>query len=791
MKRLISSVFRLAAHVKIFTLAVFVISLQGVNAQTSHEVTGKLIDGKNNQPVPYASVSLFRIADQKLVGGALSDDSGQFRLGPVTEGYYKLMVNFLGYRPESKILEVKNTGVADAGTIVLQDTIIAVADAFVVGERTKAKTESNRTTFFVSQKMIDASGTGTDILKLIPGIQIDLMQNISVEGSRDIVIYVDGKERDRSYVSQLTPDQIDKVEIISVPTAKYDGNISKALNIILKKKRDSGFSGKVYSEIPVISSVIYIFPAFSMNYGYKKINLYASYNGEIAYMDLHESTYREAWNLTDTSEYKSNQYVRQKNQNHRFSYGLDYFITDRDELSLYSYCNPYYMEFKGTAGLEANGVVKDSWLAEMDDKFNSTTNLYSLFYKHSFEKAGSELTLDMSGNTIRAKGTTAFGNDESVGNDNSLTSTTKPEQKGMSIKMDFITPVGKNMNISTGVKGQDRRITNDFTPDFRYSETILAAYGSFGYKPGKYEITAGLRVEKSFTELHGILDGSLLSLLPDAAFRYKIGLHQNLQLSYKRTVRRPDIYQLNPSVSYDDPVTIRSGNPYLRPEFQDIINFEYSLQTGNNYFSSRLIYLTVKDAINNLTVLNGYDRFEIQPGNLGTVSKFGLQVTGALKIGNLSLNPYLVVFNNHSSVNDYALQHGVESRNQLCLASSISAVWSFKKDFALSSVLQYNTPQNNVQDDYFCDALYFLSFDKTFRNRIKAGIGSGLMFTRSFIHSASNIDARDFSSRYRGFVTMPTVPLWFRISYQFNTGKIRNKINHEREDVSVKPDKGF
>ena len=105
----------------------------------------------------------------------------------------------------------------DAGIIILQDTSIMLKELVIVGERIKAKSESDRTTFFVTKKMLDVSNTGVDVLKLIPGVQIDLMQNISLEGSQDILIYVDGKERDKSYISQLSPDQIDQIEIISAP----------------------------------------------------------------------------------------------------------------------------------------------------------------------------------------------------------------------------------------------------------------------------------------------------------------------------------------------------------------------------------------------------------------------------------------------------------------------------------------------------------------------------------------------------------------------------------------------
>jgi hypothetical protein len=347
------------------------------------------------------------------------------------------------------------------------------------------------------------------------------------------------------------------------------------------------------------------------------------------------------------------------------------------------------------------------------------------------------------------------------------------------------------MMLNAGGKLYKRNLTDYSSPEYRFSEDVIAAYVSLTYKSSDYDFNTGVRVERSFSELQGSQNVSYFSFLPDAAFRYKLNSHQSLQVSYKRTIKRPDIFQLNPFISHDDPFTLRSGNPLLKPEFSDKLNLEYSVQSGSQYFSSRLIYLTIHDVINNLTKAGSNGLFEIQPFNPGTIRRYGLQISGALKFGILSLNPYILLFRNNTTVNALGSQLGAVPRKEICLASSISAILSFKKDFALSSVFQYNTPQNNIQDSYFCGALYFVSFDKTFAKKLKVGIGSGLMFTRSFIYNASDIHTNSFSSSYRGYVTIPSVPLWLKLSYQFNSGKARGRFEREKEDVSIKPAKGF
>jgi outer membrane receptor for ferrienterochelin and colicin len=128
--------------------------------------------------------------------------------------------------------------------------------------------------------MYDASDNGVDILNYIPGVQVDIMKNISLEGSQHIVILVDGKERDRNFLSQLNARQIDKVEIIDTPGSKYDADVTGVINIILKKDKASGIDGHLHLEVPTSKSAIYVFPDYSFNYSLRKLNLYTSYDGE-------------------------------------------------------------------------------------------------------------------------------------------------------------------------------------------------------------------------------------------------------------------------------------------------------------------------------------------------------------------------------------------------------------------------------------------------------------------------------------------------------------------------------
>ncbi len=790
MKKSVKVLFQRIRFVKFMFLAAAILTGNGVYAQENHSISGKLIDIKNNQPVQFATIALVRTSDSTITGGTMSDENGVFTISPVHPGKYLLRVSNIGYKQVTKSIEVINTGVTDAGTLYLEDTSILLNELVITGERMKAKSESDRTTFLVTKKMLDVSSTGADLLRLVPGVQIDLMQNITLEGSSDILIYVDGKERDKNFVAQLNPAQIDKIEVITSPPSNYDGNLTGAINIILKKERDSGITGQIVAQIPTSSSFVYIFPTYSLNYSLKKLNLYTSYNGEMAFLNLHEDTYRKAWNGSVTNEITSTQYVRQKDWSNRFHYGFDYFLTGHDQISFYGFYNPYSRELDGTADTKITGAVNNYWQARKEDTDINSSTYYSLYYKHNFEKKGREFTADISHYYLTAVNKTEYIYEDPLNGLASQQNTVTPKQNVMSIKLDYNTPLRDNLTFSTGVKTKFQVLRDSYN-NFAYNENIMAAYGSFAIKKTKYDLNVGLRAEWSAADLSDSFIDPVAAVLPYATFRYKLTTKQNIQLSYNSSLTRPNIYQLDPSASFSDPLTLHRGNPFLRPERRSSIFLEHSIQFNGNYFASRLFYNRTTDAISNLTFINDTSAFETQVQNLGTTNMAGIQFSGTLKLGIFTFNPYLKFFDLYTCSNTLAKEYSIKNRNSLGIGSGLSAIASFKHEMALSLTFQYNSPVNDIQGNTFSDMLYFLSFEKTFKQRFKVGIVSALPFTRTFTYQGSETSGPDFSSHYEGNVQLTSIPVWFKLSYQFSSGKNRDKVDRSLEEIDNLPKKGF
>ncbi|NJK85954.1 MAG: TonB-dependent receptor [Bacteroidales bacterium] len=323
--------------------------------------------------------------DTTFVSGTISDENGNFLLTGLPNKNVILNISSLGYKMMSKNIDLSNTHLTDIGTLVLIDSTIMISESVVMGKSIKARSERGRTDYFITKKMLDASGNATDILKLIPGVQLDLRHNISINGSQRIMILVDGLERDMNFVSQLNPEQIQKVEVISTPPANIDGNITGVINIILRKEKNSGFCGQVVADIPVSDKFIYTFPNYNLNFGFNKLNIFTSYNGEIDRENINEGIVRKVMKFNDTNVITRNQYVRQKNTFHRFHFGLDYLVSEKDMINFYTYYNPFSYEQDGmaiTKTTDANG----NWTARKEDTNKNICGSFSIYYKHIFNK---------------------------------------------------------------------------------------------------------------------------------------------------------------------------------------------------------------------------------------------------------------------------------------------------------------------------------------------------------------------------------------------------------------------
>lgn len=206
------------------------------NAQVKYKITGSIID-ENDQPISYATVAMINNVDSSVIEGTVSNKNGNFEIANNKLGRYIISASFIGYLSAKIPIDIQAYKSIDLGEIILHSKVTELNEAVVRKERVKTKQTLDHTTYFVNRKMQKASNTGIDMIKFVPGVQVDLFHNISFEGSKNVLIQVNGIERGSDFLNQLNSNLIDKIEISNNTSGKHSSDISGVLNIILKKRK--------------------------------------------------------------------------------------------------------------------------------------------------------------------------------------------------------------------------------------------------------------------------------------------------------------------------------------------------------------------------------------------------------------------------------------------------------------------------------------------------------------------------------------------------------------------------
>ncbi len=773
--------------VQIFGL---VLSISPIYSQVHSSLSGKLEDRLSREAVPYANIALFRIPDSILVKGQISDTAGYFHFNHIPAGKYRMIISIAGYEQFSERVDLTSVISHDARVILLNANIIGLKETVITADRLKGKSEKEKTIFFVTKKMTDASSNGLDIVKFIPGVLVDFKRNISLEGSQSIVIMVDGMERDNNYVSQIRPDQIDRVEIMSAPPAKYDGNITGVINIVMKKEKILGVSGQINMEIPFVSKY-YIHPDYNLSLVLKKLTFYSSYNGELISFDQHESLRQKLIGEYGSFERSSDQYIKQKLWSHRFHYGIDFPLSPKSQVNFYGFFNPYNQKYTGLMEVGSD-KSKELFRASRASEYASRSTYYSLFFKHLFNNRGNDLSIDVSNYHYSGENSVNYTALVSDPEFPSIVNHSLPELNAFSAKIDLNAGLSQKLKMSVGSRMKMQTMQELYYDDFQYTDKTYAVYVSVGYNLSRLDINSGLRVEKSISELKYAFHNPEVSLLPFALVNLKISADRDFKMGINRTICRPNLYQLNPTVSWDDPNNIHYGNPYLKPEMRTAIFVEYSKKYNSNYFSYRLFYNRNANVIGSLSFVNDTSVLETTFGNPGTMHQSGFQVSGTFRIGRIiSFIPYLKLYSNYSAGNNVAKQYGIKDRHQIVMEPGFSSILSFKHEINLSIAFQYSNPRNSIQGNSYSDAFYMITMEKLFVKRLKAGIVSALPFAGNFTYQGSEIWGPDFQSKYSGDVLLSYPLFWFKLGYQFSTGKKNERTRRTIDESEILPGKRF
>lgn len=773
--------------------------INSTKAQTG-VVIGSLKNNKTNEPVLFAAVSLYQQSDSTLYLSTITNDKGLFAINQVKNGTYFLRTSCLGFN-EAVIKDIpvnSSQSKYNCGTIALEEKSFQLEEIQVVAKRARGTTSNEKTTYVVKAEMNNSSHSGTELLKYIPGVQMDLKKNIYLEGNSNVIILINGKERDKSYLNQLSPEKIDRIDVSRGTSSKYEGEAAGVINIILKKDKDQGFGSNVNLELPITNSAVFLNPSLTLSYGKNKLSMLLNYTGSFHYFDIDGNKDYDVFSEPNDLKILNNSTLEQKNWNHRINLSVDYFMNNKNSFTFYTYYNPFKNEFGGNSSTEilSNNLNPGEINYSSNELDRNAANLYSLFYNHKFNKPSTELTVDISHYSYHGNSEFSVWDINQTGNysilpsgDSTYLTKSKPERCSNYIKLDYTSQLNNKLKLDLGSKYMINHFSNRDSDDFEYSKKDLSAYAMITHNYKKLTTTLGLRGEYTLSELKNEFNKDYLSILPYFVTSLKFASKQNLKFTYNRTVLRPGLYDLNPTASAIDLYSAQQGNSNLDLGYINKYALEYSSQIKSSYLAFQLFYRCIENRVHYIGDYTNDNLILFTPVNIKRETEYGLQVSSTISLFDfLYLVPYFKIYEYDIKDTDSFYQN---NKTGISHETSLSAIIMLKHNISVSIMYQNFSAKYSIQNRTYYDEQYFFSIDKKFGNNLKIGLSAAVPFTKSISYFENDFRSQDFNLNQKEYVTFSAFPLWFKLSYSFNSGK-KIKRNRMQNDIQeVKNKKGF
>jgi len=779
----------------------------GMRMPAIGRIYGKIVDTKSGEPIGYATITLTNMRDS-LITGALSKTNGDFSLDKLPMGRFKLKIQFMGFKTYTQQVSVSpNSLETDIGDIKLGPDSKQLNEVVISEQKPAVVIGVDRRIYNVDKDLTSKGGTAIDVMKNIPGLTVDADGNISLRNSSP-TIFIDGRPSTLT-LEQIPTDQLERVEVITNPSAKYDASSSGGIvNVVLKKNNKPGYNGSIGLNIGTNQFTGINRDGFNGNLNVKegRFNFFVSYN--LNYHSNPTTGYTNRTSLmndVETGEYKQNSQTTVTRLMNNGRIGFDFNVSNRSTLTLsqslmmggfdnndiQNYSQTYYNKLN-YSGLRLN------------DQTNKMQNANSqILYKHTYPRQGKEWTADFNYSHGENKSNSLFTttNYDSLG----LAYPTNPliqnnagsgKNDMFNFQFDFTNPLTDTARIEFGFKSNykesrsqlnvtrkdaintDYVTDNALTTDYVIYDITNAAYVNYTNMFRGIGYMAGLRFEQThFTGMNkGIhfefiypkgTDNLAKALFPSLYISKKIGTMHEFQVNFSRKINRPNYMQIMPYIMFSDKNNYQIGNPSLAPEFNNLIeaNYNHTRNTWNilTSFYTRIqqnpiTNFVYKDSTTDSNVLISTFINGTQNISWGWENTFKISLLERKM--DLSINSNLF----HSSI---SATQGTQNLKNSGISYNLKSMLSYKfpKEYTVQVNGSYEAPriiaQGKTKEVYSID----LSFNKDF----------GKKMTISF--TASDIfNTRGFGSYYN--TETFTQDLWrrrevrnFRLSFTYRFGE--------------------
>ena len=623
-------------------------------------VTGRVVDADSGLPLPTATVALY-VGDSLATGVTASID-GDFRVD-AAPGTYDVRVSFVGYD------EVRQPGVAvgpgetDLGVVGLAPSAEALGEVQVAAERPQRQARIDRTVYDTADDPVAEGGNATDVLSTIPSVDIDIDGNVSLRGSGNVAVFINGRpapvsgEFVASYLASLPAGSIDRVEVIPNPSAAFEPDgVGGIINIVLKQDADAGLGGTLTAGTDTQGGFD---GSAAVTYGRGPWSLAATYGfrndlragaGTSYRINRYEATGGVGATTLDQAEDED-----RTRTSHLVNLSADYSLSRATVLTSQAQLGTRggdEAELGTTLRAASSGdpiIEYERLTSELDDGLSADLRLG---LRHTFGD-DHRLTVEGRAEASREDETQTYL-ETLVGGAGALDAPQRVFQDGaereLSLTVDYTRPlpVLGGLTLDLGYKGdvetQDADLlsesldaaTGAYVPDagvnnaYAFDQAVHAVYAQASGEWGRWGLQAGLRAEAARTTFDLLttdesFDNDYRSLFPSAFLAYSPSDALTLRGGYSRRINRPRTRELNPFPSFDDPLNVRQGNPALRPEYVDAAELSANLITGFGSVSVTPYYRRTTDVIRRLAVV-GDDGVTVRTSqNLDTADAWGAE----------------------------------------------------------------------------------------------------------------------------------------------------------------------
>jgi len=741
-----------------------------LNAQQNENILvyGKIQESQKDSPVAYATIRLYNQQD-KLISGTISNDEGYFEIQSLENEFY-LKIDFIGFK--SMILKnyaIQNNQI-NFGIITLRIDSKNLQEVVVRSEKSQIEFKTDKRVFNVGQDLTSAGGSALDVLNNVPSVDVNIEGTVSLRGNSNVLILINGKPSvitEGNSLGTITAEMLEKVEVITNPSAKYDAEgTSGIINLILKKEDKKGTNGalSINTGYPHNHSF-----GMSLNRRTENFNLFSQFG--LGYRRFNSTT--NSYTINKTNENPSTFYTdgtgEKNEQFYNIILGTDYHINSLNVLTLTGHLG-YEVEDEN-ALLNYQNINHDNSILTNIERKDLTKGVnpemeYQLNYDKSFKgNKDRKFTASATGSFFGKDKTSSFCNTNIIGeslNEKQIAKTNFSE-RSYNFMTDYVHPFSKNSTLEAGAKYIIIQLINDyslvdsqndewvnneaFTNKFDYKQNTAALYSTYNHELDEFGFKIGLRLEN--TQVSTLLHNNntknktnYTDLFPSMHTTYKLANGLSFQAGYSRRISRPSIRDVNPFFSLRDEYNLQIGNPNLLPEYTHAFEITTVKILKFGSLSSSLFHRRTSDVMSDVVKL-------VDNITIVTIANIGNSYSTGLELNFKLVPAKWISFLGDANFNYYNRKGSYEETNfdfnSTAYSGRLTTKLKLPYDFDVEVRLRHNSDYKDVQSLHLARS----TMDFGVRKKILKGRGVIRLTVNNVMNTDKRTEITDLPDFYR------------------------------------------